>query len=207
MLASITIRPDDQIYKKLNEKLTDEEDQKIETLYKKMDEFTKKVFQEEYDNTIRRYTVVMGYKKGLGYYTITDADRGYLGLDVLTNDDDKAFYLNVSDLLFENANKLELENREEVKREFNKEFGYLDNGTEEFENFSYIHFVKQYELDALNKYYDGNIPDKFIEYILWHMNTMWFAEAADIVWEYDNETKKLVAKKKGKTKKIGVKNE
>ncbi len=179
-----------------DKKKSKKEKKKFEELTVLLQEFGNKVYKgKACDEAILppEYRSV-GYLDHYGYYVITDADRGYRNVTALGEDTKEAFQNLIIDILFTHSIKEEVKKRPQLQQNYTKRF----KGREYFGCLYYA----ENALDQWNKYYKGKIPKKIITYYEDYLNSIWWTEENDIVWDFQPSTKQFDIKKPEKKKKI-----
>lgn len=156
-------------------------------------DFCKKVYGDDNYNSFLINYASIGYLEDYGYYTITDADRGYCDVFNFGENINEAFKNIIIDVLFNHSINYEFENREILEQDFIKRF--------DIEYFGCLYFAEN-SLKHWNKYYDGNIPDNIINYYENYLNSIWWSEENNINWSFNLDTKKFNYKINTKIKKI-----
>lgn len=185
---------DDPVLKKyfFDRKPTKSEKEKIDKLYSIVNNFCKKVYNEEVSY------LDIGYLDDFGYYELTYADRGWYDLTELGEDVNKVSLHAIDEILFSNGFDYELQNRKILEQEFDtrfKEFNFEPlGGLESNRRFNILH-VTEYILSKWEKYYDGNIKEDTIKRYEDYINSIWWTKEQNITWEYDRDSKKINCKK------------
>lgn len=117
----------DPIYVKyfVTKKITLGEQEKLEKMRKKINQFTQKVFDEN-TNLFTQSGYHIGYMENFGYYLLSTGDRGYYNIDNFGLDDEVVFKKLISELLFAPAIDFEQKNRHQLQENFRQRFFLLN---------------------------------------------------------------------------------
>lgn len=195
----------DPVFRKyfVDRKRTEFEKSKELEVYNMVFDFFKKTFNisvDNFKNLIYRmgYFSFGGYLDNYGFYSLSDADRGYYDIEYYGEDINVAFYRLVDDILFDFAYDNERENRRKNMIDFDTRFDGKDN-----KYFPSL-YETEYMIDKWDKYYEGNIPEYIINYYEEQINDFVWSQENNVYWGYNRETRKFESiKRHNKIKKLG----
>ena len=197
----------DPVFRKyfVDRKKTEFEESKELELYNMVFDFFKKTFSisdDNFKNLIYRmeYFSFGAYLDNYGFYSLSDADRGYYDVEYYGDDINVAFYRLVDDILFDYANEDERNNHKRFIDDYNRRF---DNSTTNNQKYFSSLYVIEYIISKWNIYFDGNVPEYIISYYEECMNDSVWSQENRINWNYNKETNQFDWERKHKTKKLG----
>lgn len=187
----------DPVFRKyfVDRKKTEFEKSKELEVYNMVFDFLKKTFNisgDNFKNLIYRmgYFSFGAYLEDYGFYSLSDADRGYYDIEYYGEDINIAFYKLVDDILFDYAHDNERDNRKKYMSDFDTRFDVKGN-----KYFSSL-YETEYIIDKWDKYYEGNIPEYIIAYYEEQINDFVWSQENNTYWKYNRETKKFEPTKK-----------
>ena len=143
-------------------KLNEYEEEKVKEVYDKINSFLEK------ENITNHNYVTISYLEDFGYYGKSYSDRGHFDIVPLGEDSNEAFIYTIDDILFVLYHNVELYNRREIQEEFYKKFGDIEYDSTLFPN--------ERSLLKWKDYYDGNLPQRIIDYYEGSANGIWNKE-------------------------------
>ena len=161
---------------------TENEKEKVEAITNLIDEFCLKVVGTDAKDCGFTYDIHIGYLENYGYYFLTDADRGYYDISHFGLNLNKAFKKMLIELLYGYAIDYEVENRKNLTKDFENRFG---------KNIEYnqCFYFALSSMQALNTYYDGDIPHDIVTYYENYLNKVFNEDKENKTWSYNPNTK------------------
>lgn len=154
------------------------EKNKEQLLLNLLNDFFSKVYKESQSFIEKDYPYI-GYTEHYGYYALTKTGHNLFTLveGFPCQNIDDAFYLIIEDYLWSHGIDFEYNNREKLKKDYNKRFHNS--------NYNDVMYFCEYALDKWNKFYGKNIPENIINYYEKYLNNLWISSKENIKWEYD----------------------
>ena len=173
-------------------KLTEQEQEKTNSLLNRMNDFTTKVFNEEVSKVFSyKNKGEIQYRSTIGYYTIGNYDRDVVKILYYGSTEEEAFINLLIGIGFDYGTSEYVwpDTKEKLEREFFEK--YKDNDTYEDPS---LFFYIELAIQLMRTYFGDKIPEEIINYYIKHI-----LEYDNVEVEYNYDTNELIYK--GKIKK------